>query len=82
MNDVIELGSEALRLILVLVLPFVAVGAVIGGISSLLQEFTYLKDRGLTFAIKLIALLFTGYFISQFGLNHLLTFSEQIFSSI
>jgi len=82
MSNMFDLSAEALRMIFILTVPFIAVGGIVGGLASLLQDFTYLKDKGLTFAIKLIAIIFTGYFVSQFGVSQLITYTEQLFKSI
>ncbi|MFT5083249.1 MAG: type III secretion protein S [Lentisphaeria bacterium] len=52
--DIIYLASETLKLILILSMPTVLTGAVIGLSVGLLQGLTQIQDQTISFALKLV----------------------------
>lgn len=79
---VISLGSEAIKLALLLALPLLGVGLIVGLIIAILQATTQVQEMTLTIVPKIIAVLLTLLAASPWMLNKLTHFTSQVIMSI
>ena len=56
-SDVLELGREALLMALMLSLPIIGIGMLVGLIVSLFQSMTQLQEQTLSFVPKIVAMI-------------------------
>ena len=78
--EVIEIGREALAVLLKLSLPLLLVALVVGFIISLIQALTQIQEPTLSFVPKIIAIFVTLLFILPYMGNVMQTFMEEISS--
>ncbi|MHC4443956.1 MAG: flagellar biosynthesis protein FliQ [Planctomycetota bacterium] len=55
-SDVLELGREALLMALMLSVPIIGIGMLVGLIVSLFQSMTQLQEQTLSFVPKIVAM--------------------------
>ena len=72
-------ASKAMYLVLVLSMPPIIVGSVVGLLFSLFQAITQLQEQTLSFGIKLIAVSLTLLGTAGWFGGMLLAFGEEIF---
>ena len=79
---VISLGGEAIRLALLLALPLLGVGLLVGLCVAILQAATQIQEMTLTFVPKIIAVLLSLLAASPWMLEKLTHFTSQVIVSI
>ena len=79
---VISLGGEAIRLTLLLALPLLGVGLIVGLCIAILQATTQIQEMTLTFVPKIIAVLLSLLAASPWMLKKLTHFTTQVIVSI
>lgn len=79
---VITLARDAIELTLLLSLPFLVVGLVVGLIISVFQAATQIQEMSLTFVPKAITMLLAGLLLLPFLMNKLLDFTRHLFADI
>ncbi len=79
---VMTLARDAIEITLVLSLPFLVVGLVVGLVISIFQAATQIQEMSLTFVPKAIAMLLAGLLLLPFLMNKLLDFTRTLFSDI
>lgn len=81
-DTVTHLGAEALRMVLLLSLPMLAVGLVVGIAISLFQAVTQIQEMTLTFVPKIVAVFLTMVFAAPWLIRTMVSFTRQIIESI
>jgi flagellar biosynthesis protein FliQ len=79
---VISLAKETVELTLVISLPMLAVGLIIGVGIGLLQALTQIQEMTLVLVPKIIATLLTLLFIMPWMMNKLMAYTEQLILNI
>ncbi len=79
---VISLGGEAVKLALLLALPLLGVGLVVGLMIAVLQATTQIQEMTLTFVPKIVSVLLALLAASPWMLDKLSHFTTQIITSI
>ena len=79
---VISLGGEAIKLALLLALPLLGVGLLVGLCVAILQAATQIQEMTLTFVPKIIAVLLSLLAASPWMLEKLTHFTSQVIVSI
>ncbi len=79
---VINLGSEAIKLALMLSLPLLGVGLIVGLAVAVLQATTQIQEMTLSFVPKIVAVLLTLLAVSPWILDQMATFTSKIIMSI
>lgn len=80
--QVIELASYALLTTLIVCLPVLAVGALVGIVLGMIQSVMQLHDQTLTFVPKLIAILVVLIVMLPWIMQHLAQFATQMFAGL
>jgi type III secretion protein S len=78
--DVVYIAKQALILSLVLSLPVVVVGSVVGLLFSIFQALTQIQDQTLSFAIKLVFILTVLYFSIDWMSGKLFRYTVLLYS--
>lgn len=79
---VIDLGREALTMILLLAAPMLGLGLAVGLFVSILQATTQIQEQTLTFIPKILAVLLAILFFGPWMLNLLVNFTMDLFNNI
>ncbi len=79
---VLGILNQTMYEILILSVPLLGVGLVIGLIISIFQATTSIQEQTLTFVPKLIAILLLMVFLGPFLANHLINFTKNLFDLI
>lgn len=79
---VIDLGKEALTMILLLAAPMLGLGLAVGLLVSILQATTQIQEQTLTFIPKILAVLLAILFFGPWMLNLLIDFTVELFTNI
>ncbi|KUO52527.1 MAG: flagellar biosynthetic protein FliQ [Desulfitibacter sp. BRH_c19] len=79
---VIHLAREALSLALLLALPALGTGLIVGLAISVLMATTQIQEQTLTFVPKLIAVFFAIFMFSSWMLTSLTNFAGSIFGNL
>jgi type III secretion protein S len=77
-----DLTHKALMLILLLSLPPIITAAVVGVLVSLVQAVTQIQDQTLSFAFRLVAVVFTLLIMARWLGEQVLIFTVDIFDRI
>ncbi len=78
----LEIGRRTLMLVMMISLPLLAVGLVVGVTISLLQAVTQIQEMTLTFVPKIIAIVLAGIFFMPFILDKIMTFAAEMFGAM
>ena len=81
-DSVIQIGSEALRLVLMISLPMLGVALVVGIAISLFQAVTQIQEMTLTFVPKIIAVFVAMILAAPWMTEKMIAFTHDIFSMI
>ncbi len=81
-SEAIDLGREALLLILIISAPILVAGFAVALIVSLLQALTQVQDQTLSIVPKMIAMLIVAILAGPWILSRLMEFSEEMFTSL
>ena len=79
---VVSLGSEAIKLALMLSLPLLGVGLVVGLFIAVLQATTQIQEMTLSFVPKIVAVLLALLAASPWMLGKISQFTSQLIQSI
>ncbi|SES79323.1 flagellar biosynthesis protein FliQ [Anaerobranca gottschalkii] len=79
---IIDLGKEALMMILLLAAPMLGIGLAVGLLISIFQATTQIQEQTLTFIPKIIAVLLSILFFGPWMLNLIVDFTVNLFSNI
>jgi len=79
---VINIGTQALEMILWLSLPMLVVALVVGVAISLFQAVTQIQEMTLTFVPKIIAVFAAMILVAPWLVETLVTFTRQLFENI
>ena len=79
---VINLGSEAIKLTLMVSLPLLGVGLVVGLLVAVLQATTQVQEMTLSFVPKIVAVLLTLILASPWIIQTIANFTSNLIQSI
>ena len=79
---VIDLGHQAIKLALMVSLPLLGVGLVVGLIVAVLQATTQVQEMTLSFVPKIVAVLLTLLAASPWIIQQLVNFTSRLIKSI
>ena len=79
---VISLASEAIQTVLLLALPLLGVGLVVGLIVAVLQATTQIQEMTLSFVPKIVAVFLALLAAAPWMLNKISYFTTQLITSI
>ncbi|NPV02834.1 MAG: flagellar biosynthesis protein FliQ [Brevinematales bacterium] len=79
---VLQIVNETIYIIIVLLIPLLGVGMIIGLIISIIQATTSIQEQTLTFVPKMIAILLLLVFFGPFFLNSLIDFTNRLMNMI
>jgi flagellar biosynthesis protein FliQ len=78
-NTALDLGRQTLMLALLISLPLLGVGLIVGVLISILQAVTQIQEMTLTFVPKIIAMALAAILFMPFILDKLMNFATQMF---
>jgi flagellar biosynthetic protein FliQ len=81
-NEVIDLGRQALVLMLVLGAPVLLIGLAVGLVVGLLQAVTQVQEQTLSFVPKILATLVAIVLLGPWMMQRLIEFSRQMFGTL
>ncbi len=81
-DSVIQIGSEAVKMILLISLPMLAVALIVGISISLFQALTQIQEMTLTFVPKIIAVFGAMIIAAPWMTERMVTFTRDIFNMI
>ncbi len=81
-EDIFDVASQAIWLVIKLGGPVMFVGLVIGLILALFQALTQIQEMTLTFVPKILAVFATFYFMAPYMGSELIEFTNQIADTI
>ena len=81
-DGVINLGTEALYMVIKLSLPVLAVALIVGVAISLLQAVTQIQEMTLTFVPKIIAVFLCIALAAPWLVETMVDYAQQLFMSI
>lgn len=79
---VISLAGEAIQTVLLLALPLLGVGLVVGLIVAVLQAATQIQEMTLSFVPKIVAVLLALLAAAPWMLNKIINFTSNLITSI
>ncbi|MBX3052714.1 MAG: flagellar biosynthesis protein FliQ [Caldilineaceae bacterium] len=79
---IIDLGRNALTMMLILSLPLLGVSLVIGLVVSLFQAITQIQEVTLTFVPKILGVIVVTALLGPWMFQQLLTFTTNLFDII
>ena len=79
---VIGLGSEAIKVTLLLAAPILTVGLAVGLIVSIFQAVTQIQEMTLTFVPKIIAVMVALIVALPWMIDLIVTYTQELFQSI
>ncbi len=81
-DSVIQIGSEAIKLVLLLSLPMLGVALVVGIAISLFQAVTQIQEQTLTFVPKIIAVFAAMIIAAPWMVEKMVSFTRELFAII
>jgi len=81
-DTVIQVGSEAVKMILLIALPMLGVALVVGIAISLFQAVTQIQEMTLTFVPKIIAVFITMIVAAPWMTELMVSFTKNLFAMI
>jgi len=81
-DTVVHLGAQALRMVLLLSLPMLAVALIVGIVISLFQAVTQIQEMTLTFVPKIMAVFLTMVLAAPWLVRTMVGFTRQLIESI
>lgn len=79
---VISLAGESIQMVLLLAMPLLGVGLVVGLCVAVFQAATQIQEMTLSFVPKIVAVLLALLAASPWMLNKITTFTSQLITSI
>lgn len=77
-STALDMGREALFLVLILASPVLAIGMVVGLVISLLQAVTQLQEQTLSFVPKIAAMALAAILFVPWITNRLMEFATEL----
>ncbi|MFQ5518435.1 MAG: flagellar biosynthesis protein FliQ [Mariprofundus sp.] len=81
-DSVIQIGSEAIKMVLLISLPMLGVALVVGIAISLFQAVTQIQEMTLTFVPKIIAVFAAMIIAAPWMTDKMVSFTRNLFSII
>ena len=81
-DSVIQIGSEAIKMVLLISMPMLSVALVVGIAISLFQAVTQIQEMTLTFVPKIIAVFAAIIFAAPWMTERMVTFTQNLFAMI
>jgi len=81
-DSVIQVGSEAVKMVLLISLPMLAVALVVGIAISLFQAVTQIQEMTLTFVPKIIAVFGAMILAAPWMTEKMVSFTQHLFNMI
>ncbi len=81
-DSVIQIGSEAVKMVLMISLPMLGVALVVGIAISLFQAVTQIQEQTLTFVPKIIAVFAAMIIAAPWMTEKMVSFTRELFSII
>ncbi|MBN1846408.1 MAG: flagellar biosynthesis protein FliQ [Sedimentisphaerales bacterium] len=75
----LSLGRQTLMLTLLIALPLLGVGLVVGVLVSLLQAVTQIQEMTLTFVPKIVAMVAASVLLMPWIMTKLMEFAQEMF---
>lgn len=79
---VAQVGTEALKTILLVSAPLLCIAIVVGLTVSIMQAITQIQEMTLTFVPKILALMAGLFFFSNYMIDRLLGFTQNLIQMI
>lgn len=79
---VVEIGRNALTIMMILSMPILAVSLVVGLVVSLIQAITQIQEVTLTFVPKILGIILVTTLLGPWMFQQLLTFTISLFDVI
>jgi len=79
---VIGVARQAIQVTLLVALPILGIGLVVGVVVSLVQAATQIQEMTLTFVPKIISIFVGLLLLLPWIMSHLMTFTLEIFGNI
>ncbi len=77
-GEALDLGREALLMVLILSAPIMSVGLIVGLVISLFQSMTQLQEQTLSFVPKIIAMVGAALILVPWLAERLLEYTRQL----
>jgi flagellar biosynthetic protein FliQ len=81
-ETVIGIARQAIQVTLLVSLPILGIGLVVGVVISLIQAATQIQEMTLTFVPKIVSIFVGLLLLLPWIMNHLVTFTTEIFQNI
>ncbi len=81
-ESALDIGKQALLLVLLLSAPILVLGLVVGVVISILQSVTQIQEMTLTFVPKIIVTVLAMIFFGPWMLRMLMSYSVQLLSRL
>ena len=79
---VLDLGKQALLLVLILAAPMLLLGLAVGVLISILQSVTQIQEMTLTFVPKIVVTVMAMIFFGPWMLRLLMSFTMQLYARL
>jgi flagellar biosynthetic protein FliQ len=79
---VVSFAKEAISLTILVAMPMLGLGLIVGLIISIFQATTSIQEMTLTFVPKILAVFFGLLFFAPWMMEKLITFTEKIINNI
>ncbi len=76
--DALDLGREALLMVLIVSAPIMGIGLVVGLVISLFQSMTQLQEQTLSFVPKIVAMVGVSLVLVPWLAERLLSYTQQL----
>jgi len=80
--EVLDVARDAMMTMLIVSMPVLLVGLVVGLIVSIFQTLTHIQEMTLTFIPKIVAVFATTVLLLPWMLRHLTEFTERLMDKI
>jgi flagellar biosynthetic protein FliQ len=77
-NEYLDLGREALLMVLIVSAPIMGIGLIVGLIISLFQSMTQLQEQTLSFVPKIIAMVGVSLVLAPWLAHRLLEYTQEL----
>ena len=81
-DTVIGIARQAIQVTLLVSLPLLCIGLVVGGAVSLFQAATQIQEMTLTFVPKILSIFVGLLLLLPWIMSHLMSFTMEIFNNI
>lgn len=80
--EVIEIGREAILVMLKMTMPLMLISLIVGVVISLFQAMTQIQEQTITFAPKLLVMFVALLVLLPFMINAITSFTERLMDRI